>query len=142
MRLVDDPRALPRGALLLDPMAEQAVSRADRPIAESRGLAAIDCSWEQVEETYRTARGAQAPRALPYLVAANPVKYGQPFRLSTVEAMAAALVILGFGDAARRILSVFPWGHGFFDVNGEPLAAYAACRDSAAVVAAQRAFLP
>jgi len=77
---------------------------------------------------------------LPYLLAANPVNYGKPFVLSSVEAFAAALVILGHPDEAVSILSKFAWGEQFMVLNREPLAAYAAAEDSSGVVAAQAEF--
>jgi pre-rRNA-processing protein TSR3 len=58
-----------------------------------------------------------------------------------VEAFAAALVILGEGDQADEILAKFSWGHVFLELNQEPLAEYAAARDSREVVAIQAEYL-
>jgi pre-rRNA-processing protein TSR3 len=140
--IVDQPRKLPRDALLLDPTAPQAVSRADLPVARAHGLAAIDCSWKKAEKEFPQAPGAFHRRALPFLVAANPTAFGKPFKLSTVEAFAATLCILGEHAQAEGMLAKFGWGVHFLEVNAEPLAAYAAARTSAEVVAAQREFLP
>jgi pre-rRNA-processing protein TSR3 len=137
LTLVSRPSALPRGVVLLTPEAERALSRADAPRAASRGLAIVDVSWKRGSFPVV----AQAtPRALPYLLAANPVNYGKPFVLSSVEALAAALVIFRRPDEARAILGKFSWGEQFLTLNREPLEAYSAARDSAAVVAAQAEF--
>ena len=80
-------------------------------------------------------------RALPYLLAANPVNYGKPFVLSSVEALAAALVILAHRQQAERILAKFAWGGTFLALNAEPLAEYAKAGTSAEVVAAQKLFV-
>ena len=80
-------------------------------------------------------------RALPYLVAANPVNFGRPMRLTTVEAFAAALVILGERDRAERALSKFTWGETFLELNAEPLRRYADCEDSGEVVEIQQEYI-
>jgi len=69
------------------------------------------------------------------------VNYGKPFKLSTVEALAAGLVILGEPEQARSILSKFNWGYVFLELNREPLAEYAAAADSTEVVKIQAAYL-
>ncbi|MDQ1282493.1 MAG: pre-rRNA-processing protein [Euryarchaeota archaeon] len=122
--------------LVLSPFSEKALSPEDRG---ARGLAALDCSWAHAEEVFERLRLNQ--RALPFLVAANPVNYGKPFKLSTVEALAAGLFILGQATQAELILSKFNWGHVFLELNREPLLEYAAAKNSSEVVQIQNAYL-
>jgi pre-rRNA-processing protein TSR3 len=125
-----------RRYLVLSPFSEKALSPEDK---DAPGLAALDCSWAHAEEVFQ--RLTLKERALPFLVAANPVNFGKPFKLSTVEALAAALVILGKSEDAEAILSKFSWGHVFLELNREPLAEYACAKDSAEVVKIQEGYL-
>jgi len=125
-----------RSCLVLSPFSEKALSPEDRG---TRCLAALDCSWALAEEVF--SRLSLKSRALPFLVAANPVNFGKPFMLSTVEALAAALYILGDAKRAEQILAKFSWGHVFLELNREPLAEYAAAKDSSEVVKIQSAYL-
>lgn len=125
-----------RPFLVLSPFSEKALSPEDRG---ARGLAALDCSWAHAEEVFE--RLSLNQRALPFLVAANPVNYGKPFKLSTVEALAAGLFILGQATQAELILSKFNWGHVFLELNREPLLEYAAAKNSLEVVQIQNAYL-
>ncbi len=134
---VPRPTALPAGVVLLTPLAERALSPADASRAERAGLAVVDVSWKRA--TFPSVPRA-VPRALPYLLAANPVNYGKPFILSSAEAFAAALVILDHEDDARAILSKFAWGEQFLLLNREPLDAYKSAETSADVVRAQAEF--
>lgn len=129
---------LPRGAIVLTPEAEVALSRVDLAAAESRGLGVIDLSWKR---GVFPATPRQVGRALPYLLATNPVNYGKPFLLSSVEALAAALVIFGRPDAANAILAKFSWGSQFLMLNAQPLEEYAKAMTSVEVVDAQRQFV-
>lgn len=130
-------RLTPPG-IVLNPFAEQALSPADAT-DDHASLIALDCSWETAEAEAFQLRGTH--RALPFLVAANPVNYGEVLQLSTVEAFAGALCILGKRDHAEQLLSKFRWGHTFLELNAEPLSRYAACEDSAAVVEIQQEYL-
>ena len=141
IRLVFQPRDLPSGAILLDPFAERALSREDAEVAKKRGLVALDCSWKQIEQISRF-RARMVPRALPYLVAANPTHYGRPTTLSTAEALAAALFIFGERIRAKEILEGFKWAPTFFELNREPLETYAGAKDSAEIVRLQNQFMP
>ena len=127
-------RSTPRG-VVLNPHAERALSPAD----DAGRLIALDCSWETANEARFSIAGAH--RALPFLVAANPVNYGRPFQLTTAEALAAGLTILGEREGAERVLSTFNWGGTFLELNAEPLRRYAACADSSEVVAVQEEYL-
>ncbi|UIO99701.1 DUF367 family protein [Halobaculum sp. CBA1158] len=130
--------ATPYGTVL-NPHAERALSPADREAADGGTLVALDCSWESAGEAMFSLPGEH--RALPYLVAANPVNFGRPMQLTTVEAFAAGLHILGEPDHAERVLSKFTWGETFLELNEEPLRRYAACDDSGEVVAIQQEYL-
>jgi len=39
------------------------------------------------------------------------------FKLTCVEAVAAALYIVGLGNVAEQLLSKFGWGHSFWEMN-------------------------
>ena len=140
VRVVHRVRGLPREAVILNPFSAKAFSPADRRRLERRGLAAIDCSWIHADEVFElTMRGAS--RCLPYLIAANPTNYGVPTKLSTVEALAAALYIAGFEEKTERLLSIFKWAPHFIELNRKLLDAYARAKNSAEVVEVQKAFI-
>jgi len=80
-------------------------------------------------------------RSLPFLLAANPINYGKPWRMSSLEAAAAALTILGDTEHAKRVAAITNWGNTFMQLNAEPLAEYAAAENSTEVVSIQRAYL-
>ncbi|MDR0767753.1 MAG: DUF367 family protein [Methanosarcinales archaeon] len=129
----------PKGAILMDPTAEKALSRAD---SLKKGIVVLDCSWEHFEEMFPLLEKSDLQRrALPYLLAANPVNFGRPFRLNSAEAFAAALYITGQKEQAEKVLSKFSWGHTFFELNEEPLNDYAAAKNSTEVVAAQSQYI-
>jgi pre-rRNA-processing protein TSR3 len=140
-RLVDRVDQCPRHAVLLNPFAKKALSREDLEDMQRHGLLALDCSWAQAEEAFPALLGQTRSRALPFLVAANPVNYGKPFVLSTVEALGAALWIVGEARKARDLLSAVPFGPRFLELNRLPLEDYAACATSAEVVAAQALYI-
>ena len=76
-------------------------------------------------------------RALPYLIAANPINTYKPIKLSTAEALAAALYITGFQGDAEDMMSIFKWGPSFLTLNREWLDDYAKCQNSTEVVKVQ-----
>jgi pre-rRNA-processing protein TSR3 len=127
---------IPRNTLLLDPTAEQALSPADK---YARSITVLDCSWV-VLDTGKV-RSWRIRRALPFLVAANPVNFGKPCMLSSVEALAAALFIMGDRERASAVLSKVSWGIRFLEVNREPLDMYANAKDSTDVIKIQELFI-
>lgn len=135
-RVVISIRFLPRRAIVLNPFGEIAFSPADRQRIQNFGLAALDCSWEHAQKVMsKHVKGTS--RCLPILIAGNPTNYAKATKLSTVEAIAGALYIAGFKDEAKKVLSIFTWGHTFLDLNAGLLEAYAAAKDSTDIVRMQ-----
>jgi pre-rRNA-processing protein TSR3 len=126
---------IPRNTLLLDPTAEQALSPADSYV---KSITVLDCSWV-VLDTGKV-RSWRIRRALPFLIAANPVNFGKPCVLSSIEALAGAIYILGEKDKAAELLSKVSWGIRFLEVNKEPLELYSNAKDSTEVVKIQALF--
>lgn len=127
-------------SIVLSPYTDKALSPEDRDIGLKNGIMVIDGSWNEInpEQRYFT---QGTPRALPFLVAANPVNYGKPTKLTCVEALAATLWILGEEEQAWDILKPFKWGVAFVDLNLERLEAYAKCKNSTELVKVQIKFM-
>lgn len=121
-KIVHRMQELPRSSLLLYPICEDLLSPADREIAFRNALAAVDCSWNQFQT--ENIPKTLIPRKLPFLLAANPINYSVPYRLSTLEALAAALYIMGFSEQSSSLLSKVKWGDSFLALNAEPLSLY------------------
>lgn len=123
-------------SIVLTPFSFTALSIEDRDLALRNGLVGVDCSWNNIEGG-EEALSRGTGRALPFLVAANPVNYGKPSKLSTLEAIAAALYILGDKMQAKEILSLVKWGDEFLKINKDYLKKYANAKSSKEVVEAQ-----
>lgn len=130
--------SIPSGAIVLSPFSDRALSPADRPNAR-KGLVVMDLTWTNIDKFPRLRRAEE--RALPYLLASNPVNWGRPSELNSAEAVMAALYILGEKEQASGFLGRFNWAPEFMRLNGNMLEDYSAARDSAEVVRIQREYV-
>lgn len=130
---------LPADAILLNPLSPKALSPEDSSTAD---IVAVDCSWEKTEQVFNILSQKRKARALPYLLAANPVNYGKPFRLTTAEALAATLYILGAVEQATDLLKIFTWGLHFFVLNKEPLDDYQKAQNSTEIIQIMNQYCP
>ncbi len=119
---------------MLDPYASDPLSRADRGTAERGGLLVIDCSWNRLSASGRLPAAASRRRAvrrrLPFLVAGNPQHFGRIGELNTVEALGAALYVLGRPSEAADLLGGFAGGAAFLEINRTRLERFARADDA------------
>ncbi len=122
-RQLSSLKQIPRSAIVLNLSSNLTLSFQDRFLIERYGVVGLDCSWNQSEGIlHSNIKGEN--RRLPTLLAGNPTNYSIRGRLSTAEALAAALIITGFEKEAHGLLAVFNWGNTFLTLNKEPLEAY------------------
>lgn len=117
--------------IVLDPYAKQTLLNKDAKIADS--ITGIDCSWNLAENVFEK-RFSGLTRKLPPLLAGNPVNYSKLNKLTTVEAISAALLILDYKEQALDLLSKFTWGHTFYELNEDLFADYAALESEEQII--------
>ncbi|KAK9473030.1 UPF0293 protein C1F3.04c [Dipodascopsis tothii] len=127
--------------VIVSPDGKIPVSPADRELVEENGVAVVECSWARMEEIPWSRIGGRCNRLLPYLVAANPVNYGKPWRLNCVEAIAACFAITGHLNWAEQLMAHFSWGSAFIKINRELFEIYAKCKDAEEIGVAQNKYL-
>ena len=141
VKLENNYKKIHSNCVLLNPFSKKSISKEDKDIALKNGILALDCSWENAEKSFDYLNKKNHSRALPFLVAVNPVNYGKPFKLTTLEALAAALYILDEIDQAEKILKIYKWGPQFLRLNKEPLEDYRDCKTSTEVIDAMNKYI-
>ena len=135
---------IPKKGIILEPLCGKILGPEDHHIlTENNGsLVGLDCSWKQIESSVEQVmrRTRLTPRMLPLFLAANPVNWGKPGKLTTIEALAAATYLVGNKEQASRILGGFRWGQRFIELNFEPLESYCEAKTSAELVDLQFEF--
>lgn len=130
---------IPRRAVVLNPLASAVLLPSDREDIEHSGLVAIDCSWNRSEDVLAS-RFPGLKLRLPLLLPGNPVSYGRISRLSSLEALAASLIITGFSEHGRKLLEIFKWGATFLTLNHDPLMDYSQAKDQNEMLELERAY--
>ena len=108
-------------SIILNPFSKEFILAYDSSNVDS--ITGIDCSWELAQKMFLK-RFDGLSRKLPPLLAGNPVNYSKIGKLTTAEAIAGALYIIGFDELANSILNKFKWGHTFYDLNQDLLMDY------------------
>ena len=120
-KIASDVRKTSNSNLVLDPFSDKILLPKDKAIINS--IVGIDCSWNLADQAFsKTFSGIK--RKLPPLLAGNPVNYSKLDKLTTAEAMAASLYILGFKEESLDLLNKFKWGHTFYELNQNLLEEY------------------
>ena len=129
---------IPAWSIVLSPFAEKALAPDDIGHAR-RGLVVMDLTWTNIDEFPRLKKVEE--RALPYLLASNPINWGRPMELNSAEAVLASLVILGELEQADTFLPRFNWAPEFMRLNGAMLEDYSKAKDSTEVVRIQNEYI-
>jgi pre-rRNA-processing protein TSR3 len=141
-RLAEPVRFIRKSSIVLNPFSKAPVMKKDNEIADS--VCAIDCSWERADEVLKSQRLAAhgIGRRLPAMLAANPTNYSKLGKLSSAEALAGALYILGEKAQAIAIMDKFKWGHTFLELNSNLLEDYANAEAEEEVAQLEREYFP
>ena len=124
--------------IVLNPFAGQLLTPLD---VGCKSILAIDCSWNLAQEVFFRKIGGKH-RRLPALLAGNPTNYSRLGILSSVEAVGAALYILGEKEQATEYFSIYKWGPTFESLNHDPLEEYSKARSEEEIEALEKEYFP
>ncbi len=122
----------------LTPFSNNYLLNSDKTRYINSGIAVIDGSWNLINSIEKI--GNKNARKLPLLLPVNPVNYGNPGKLSSLEAVAASLYIMGFHHVAESIISKYSWAEKFLITNKEPLDEYSLCSNNEECMIAEKLF--
>jgi pre-rRNA-processing protein TSR3 len=122
--IAEPVRFIRNDVIVLNPFSHTLLTKNDASIASA--VCAVDCSWEKADDVAKHQRAFSAGigRRLPSMLAANPTNYAKLGKLSSAEALAGALYILGDKTLAAEMMNKFKWGHTFLELNGNLLEDY------------------
>ena len=140
--LAESVRFIRLNTLLLDPFCKVVLSNDDSSLIKS--VCALDCSWEKATGTLLKGKALKngISRRLPALLAGNPINYCKLSKLTTAEALAASLFILGWKNQSERIMDKFKWGHTFIELNSQILNDYSNALNATEIVEIEKEYFP
>jgi len=140
--LAESVRFIRLNTLLLDPFCKVVLSNDDSSLIKS--VCALDCSWEKATGTLLKGKALKngISRRLPALLAGNPINYCKLSKLTTAEALAASLFILGWKNQSERIMDKFKWGHTFIELNSQILNDYSNAPNATEIVEIEKEYFP
>ena len=117
--------------LILNPFSEKTLLKSDKKRVNS--ITGIDCSWNLAVPAFKKPF-VGVSRKLPPLLAGNPINYSKLNKLTTVEALAGAVYILGELDLTHTLLNKFKWGNTFFALNENLLQDYSKAKSESEIL--------
>ncbi len=117
--------------LVLNPFSKKILLKSDRKLVHS--VTGIDCSWNLAVPAFKKPFTGVG-RKLPPLLAGNPINYSKLNKLTTVEALAGAVYILGESELTHTLLQKFKWGPTFFALNENLLGEYSKAKSESEIL--------
>jgi pre-rRNA-processing protein TSR3 len=141
-KIAEPVKFIRKDAIVLNPFSETLLTKNDASIASS--VCAVDCSWERADDVAKHQRvfSAGIGRRLPAMLAANPTNYAKLGKLSSAEALAGALYILGDRQTAAEIMNKFKWGHTFLELNANLLEDYSSAETQEQMMQTELEYFP
>jgi pre-rRNA-processing protein TSR3 len=141
-RLAQAVRHISKKNLILNPFSTILLSKQDAYLSDS--VCAIDCSWERSDRELKNRffYNGLMGRRLPAMLAANPINYSKLGKLSTAEALAGSLFILGDKRLAKEFMEKFKWGHTFLELNTNLLEEYSKADNQQEIREIEKEYFP
>ena len=117
--------------VILNHVSKKTLLESDKKLV--RSITGIDCSWNFAIPTFQKPFTGIS-RKLPPLLAGNPINYAKLNKLTTVEALAAAVYILGEPELTHTLLKKFKWGDTFFALNKNLLQDYSKAQSESEIL--------